>query len=111
MIRIPDVSFIDWRHFPARRVPPLAMFTSGPDLAVEVLSPSNTAREMADKLRDYFGAGVRLVWYVDPRDRSVRVYAAVDQVTTLRAGDNLTGDPVLPGFVLPLADLFGQLAG
>jgi Uma2 family endonuclease len=80
-----------------------------PDLAVEVLSPSNTRAEMARKRGEYFRAGVRLVWEIDPRKRGVRVYTAADQFTDLSAGDALDGGTVLPGFTLPLADLFAEL--
>ncbi len=109
LVRIPDVLFISWRHFPSRRIPRIPMLISGPDLAVEVLSPSNTAQEMDRKLHDYFGAGVLLVWYVDPVARTVEVFTAPDQSVVLRQDQTLTGDPVLPGFVLPLRDLFAEL--
>jgi Uma2 family endonuclease len=78
-------------------------------LAVEVLSLSNTAGEMARKRDEYFRAGVRLVWEIDPRARTVRAYTAADQFRDLTAADTLSGDPVLPGFTLPLADLFAEL--
>jgi len=109
LVRIPDVSFVSWDQFPAGKVPRLAMLNVAPALAVEVLSPSNTREEMDRKLRDFFAAGVRLVWYVDDAHRTVQVYTAVDQSTTLREPDTLTGDPVLPGFALPLRDLFADL--
>jgi Uma2 family endonuclease len=85
------------------------MLDVAPDLAVEVLSPSNTVQEMDRKLRDYFAAGVRLVWYVDPVARTIQVFTAVDQVALLREDDTLTGDPVVPGFALPLRNLFAEL--
>jgi Uma2 family endonuclease len=109
LVRIPDVSFVSWDQFPARKVPRLAMLNGAPALAVEVLSPSNTQEEMDRKLRDFFAAGVRLVWYIDDARRTVQVFTAVDQSTVLREPDSLTGDPVLPGFTLPLADLFADL--
>ena len=63
-----------------------------------------------DRKRDeYFRAGVRLVWEIDPRKRTARVYTALDRFTDLTAADTLTGDPVLPGFTLPLAALFAEL--
>ena len=85
------------------------MFMTGPDLAVEVLSPSNTAQEMERKLHDYFAAGVLLVWYVDPVARTVEVFTAADQSVVLRQDQSLTGAPVLPGFLLPLSKLFAEL--
>ena len=109
LVRIPDVSFISWRQFPNRTIPRLPMLNFAPDLAVEVLSPSNTTREMDRKLHDYFTAGVRLVWYVDPVPRTVQVFTAVDRVVQLDENQTLTGDPVLPGFALPLRNLFARL--
>jgi Uma2 family endonuclease len=110
LVRMPDVSFISWDRFPQRRVPDASMLAFAPDLAVEVLSPSNTRQEMERKLHDYFTAGVRLVWYVDPDDRTVQVFTAPDQSQSLREDQVLAGDPVLAGFSLPLRELFGRLA-
>ena len=64
-VRIPDVCFISRDQFPGGKVPDAPIPSLVPDLAVEVLSPGNTPGEMARKLRDYFTAGVRLVWYID----------------------------------------------
>jgi Uma2 family endonuclease len=63
---------------------------------------------MHRKLHDYFTAGVRLVWYVDPRTRSARAYTAVDQCVALGEPDSLSGGEVLPGFELPLKELFAK---
>lgn len=89
---------------PCRPFPQLA-----PNLAVEVLSHSNTPGEMAAKRLDYFTAGVELVWEIDPRTRNVAVYTAVDQVVTLTVGDTIDGGLVLPGFRLPVQQLFTEL--
>ena len=80
-----------------------------PDLTVEVLSVSNTGAEMKKKREDYFAVGVRLAWEVDPDTRTVNVYTSPDQVTVLHASDTLDGGAVLPGFTLPLRDLFAEL--
>jgi Uma2 family endonuclease len=108
LIRIPDISFVSWARLPGGRLSrePIADFA--PDLAVEVLSPSNTRQEMERKLRDYFTAGVRLVWYVDPPSRTLTVYTAADQSRLLRQTDTLDGGSVLPGFSLPLQQLFAE---
>jgi Uma2 family endonuclease len=111
LVRIPDVSFVSWDRLPGRRVPREPIPDLAPDLAVEVLSESNTAREMERKLHDYFAAGVRLVWYVDPEARTVRVYTAPDQSALLREEDTLDGGAVPPGFALPLRELFAEPAG
>ncbi|MBA3416879.1 MAG: Uma2 family endonuclease [Chloroflexia bacterium] len=76
-----------------------------PDLVAEVLSPSNTASEINEKVRIYLDAGVRLVWVVDPRTRTVSVDDATGVARMLGLGDTLDGGAVLPGFALPLAEL------
>jgi Uma2 family endonuclease len=108
MVRIPDVAYFARNKIPTEAVLDDAIPELYPDLAVEVLSPNNTKREMQRKLKDYFFAGVRLVWYVDPETRTVEVYTAPDQVTRLTEADTLTGDPVLPGFTLPVAAVFAR---
>ncbi|MHC5537133.1 Uma2 family endonuclease [Singulisphaera rosea] len=106
LVRIPDVSFVSWDRLPGRRIPSEPIPTLVPDLAVEVLSKGNTAREMTRKLDDYFAAGVRLVWCIDPKHRTLDVYTAPDQATVLEERELLTGGTVLPGFLLPLSELF-----
>ena len=86
-IRVPDLSFVSRDQFPSGELPDVPVPVIAPDLAVEVLSPSNTKGEMQRKLVDYFTAGVRLVWYVDPREKTVRAYTAPDQCTTLGEDD------------------------
>jgi Uma2 family endonuclease len=105
-VRIPDVAFYSWDRLPNRERPKKPIPDLVPDLAVEVLSESNTKKEMAIKLQEYFAAGVRLVWYVEPDDRSVRVYTALDRSTLLTEEQTLDGGDVLPGFALPLRELF-----
>jgi Uma2 family endonuclease len=105
-IRVPDVSFIRWERFPGRRPFKTPIFPVAPDLAVEILSKNNTAEEMDRKLHDYFTAGVRLVWYIEPATRTARAYTGVDQWSEVGVGDSLVGGEVLPGFALPLGQLF-----
>lgn len=108
-VRIPDVCFIRWERFPGGQLPQAPIPAVAPDLAVEVLSPSNTEGEMQRKLRDYFAAGVRLVWYIDPATRTARAYTSVDQGATYTEADRLPGGEVLPGFELPVRDLFAEI--
>jgi Uma2 family endonuclease len=108
-LRIPDISFITkarWRSLKesARRVPPIA-----PDLAIEVLSISNTRAEMARKRREYFGSGSRLVWEVDWRTRTIDAFAHPEKHITLRETDTLDGGDVLPGFSAPIREIFAVL--
>jgi Uma2 family endonuclease len=109
LVRIPDVAFISWQRLPNRRVPSEPIPGLAPDLAVEVLSASNTPREMARKRQEYFAAGVRLVWQVDPEARTVEVYTTPEQCTLLHEEDTLHGGAVLPGLALPLREVFAEL--
>jgi Uma2 family endonuclease len=109
LVRIPDVAFISWRRLPNRRVPTEPIPDLAPDLAVEVLSAGNTPGEMARKRQEYFAAGVQVVWQVDPNTRTVEVFTAPDQSTVLHEAQTLEGGAVLPGFTLPLQELFSEL--
>jgi Uma2 family endonuclease len=109
LVRIPDVAFISWNRLPGRKVPRTPIPSLVPDLTVEVLSPSNTPREMTRKIGEYFDAGVLLVWLIDPAARVVTVFTSPRQSCVLNEADTLGGGEVLPGFVLVLRDFFGQL--
>jgi Uma2 family endonuclease len=109
LVRIPDVAFTSWDRLPGRRRPSKPIPRLCPNLAVEVLSQSNTPGEMAARRDDYFTAGVELVWEIDPEARTVMVYTAPDKSVTLGAADTLDGGAVLAGFALPLRELFGEL--
>ena len=108
-IVVPDVAFIRWERFANRQVPREQVFPVAPDLAIEILSPGNTKAEMSRKLRDYFTAGVRLVWYIDPDSRTARAYTAEDDGIEFVPTGVLSAGDVLPGFELPLARLFAKL--
>ena len=108
-VRVPDVAFVRWERFPGRRPPrDQGIPAVAPDLAVEVLSQSNTEEEMQEKLREYFTGGVRLVWYIDPAARSARVFTSPEQYTVIDEQGVLDGADVLPGFQLRLGDLFAR---
>ncbi len=108
-IRAPDVSLIRWERLPGGESPKPPIFAVAPDLAVEILSKGNTAKEMKRKLHDYFQAGVRLVWYIKPKTRTARAYTAEHAWTDVGRKDSLSGGEVLPGFKLPLAELFARV--
>jgi Uma2 family endonuclease len=110
-VRAPDVSFIRWERFSGRQRPTGAIYPVAPDLAVEILSESNRPEEMQRKRRDYFAAGTRLVWYIEPTTRTARAYTAENQWTEIGPHDSLTGGEVLPGFELPLQELFARVEG
>lgn len=77
-------------------------------MAVEVLSPSDNPLEVQQKVRDYLEAGGRLVWVVAPEAKTVTVYRADGSARLLREQDQLDGEGVLPGLMIPLAQVFGE---
>ncbi len=107
-VRLPDVSFISWGKLPNRELPAEPIANLVPDLAVEVLSESNTRREMENKRREYFQGGARLVWEIYPESQSARVYTNPDAFEDIVPDGTLDGGEVLPGFVLPLRQLFAR---
>ena len=111
LVRIPDVSFISWDHFPGRKAPREPIPNLAPDLAVEVLSASNTPKEIHRKLGEYFAAGTRLAWIVDPVARTVRVHTAPDVSTLLNEHETVDGGTVIPGFSLSIAEWFALADG
>ncbi|MCE7946708.1 MAG: Uma2 family endonuclease [Chloroflexi bacterium CFX4] len=101
----PDVSFVS-----RQRAPSLPQtFQIMPDLAVEVVSPSNTEREMLQKVQLYFAHQAQVVWVIYPDQRMVRVYTPAAQgvhVRQLVEGETLEGGALLPDFALPIAEIF-----
>jgi Uma2 family endonuclease len=108
-VRLPDVWFVARTSLPAGTDDEAAVADYPPDLVVEVLSKGNTRREVARKRREYFAAGCKLAWVVDRRTATVGVFTAPDAGIVLAAGDTLTGGDVLPGFAVPVADIFAYL--
>jgi Uma2 family endonuclease len=109
--RLPDVSFTAWENLPSAdaHLRPVADFA--PDLAVEIVSEGNTRAEIDAKRREFLAAGTKLVWVIEPLDRTVEVYAdpsRPDVMTLLREADTIDGGTVLPGLSLPLAELFND---
>jgi Uma2 family endonuclease len=98
VVRFPDVGFVSRERIPKDADPSAPVPDWAPNLAIEVLGKSNTRDEMKRKLKKYFDAGVKLVWYVDPDQRCIEVFAGVDEKLTLRDSVVLTGGTVLPGF-------------
>jgi Uma2 family endonuclease len=97
---------VSWTKLPNRELPAESVASLVPDLAVEVLSESNTRREMERKRKDYFTAGVRLVWQIDPDTHTAEVFTKPDDPATIGPDGELDGADVLPGFRLSLARLF-----
>jgi Uma2 family endonuclease len=106
LVRLPDISFISSKKLPGGKLPEHPIPDLVPDLAIEVLSKSNTPGEMKRKLREYFQGGVTLVWLIQPKNSTVRVHTAPAKSVLLSETDTLDGGTVLPGFSLPLRKLF-----
>jgi Uma2 family endonuclease len=103
-VRGPDISFIAQERVPEDAFPGVIPFA--PDLAVEIVSPSDRASEVHDKVYQYVGNGVRLVWVLWPTTRSVSVFTSGNPVTELGPDDELDGGDVLPGFHVRVGELF-----
>ena len=108
-VRIPDVTYVSWAKVPGQRIPDEPVPAMAPDLAVEVLSVSNTRREMERKIEEYLDASVPLIWVVDPDTRSVTVHAGSAQGAVVPQSGTLDGGTVLPGFTLPVSKIFAEL--
>jgi len=107
----PDVAFVSYERWPRRRqLPDTDPWEIVPDLAIEVVSKSNKAVEVLAKVRHYFQAGVRGVWLVYPTLEVFHVYDSFDQIRVLTRDGVLDGGSFIPGFQLPLAVLFEEIA-
>jgi Uma2 family endonuclease len=108
-VRGPDVAYIRTDRLPSSAAA-YRFYEGAPDLVAEVVSPSDRAWEVAEKVEGYLTAGTRLVWVVDPRNRHVVAHTPDRTARVLREGDTLDGGDVLPGFRLDVAELFAPPA-
>jgi Uma2 family endonuclease len=109
--RSPDVSFMAKERLQGLDDIPDGFLEGAPDLAVEILSPSNTVAEIHDKLVEYFENGARLVWVINPKEKYVLVYRSSQEPDRLlKSVDSLDGEEIVSGFTLPVAELFQKLA-
>lgn len=106
LVRIPDVGFVARERFPCGKISSEAVLNLAPDLAIEVFSEGNTKAEMILKRTEYFEAGARLVWLIDPKGRTATVFTGPDQSAVLHEGESLDGGELLAGFTLPLREIF-----
>lgn len=106
-VRGPDVAFLAQESLPSEGAP-VGHWRYAPDLAIEVLSPSNSAAEILEKVADYLRSGSRLVWVLDPEAERVTIYRSRGDVRVVEVGDLLEGEDVLPGFRLELEDVFAD---
>ena len=106
-VRVPDVAFVRADRTPQgearKHFPALA-----PDLVVEVLSPTDRTSEVVAKIEMYREAGVPLIWLVDPAEATVTVIAAGQPTTILKSANTLDGGEILPGFSVPVAEIFTE---
>lgn len=109
--RRPDVSFVSYQRWPrGTPVPGTPAWEVVPDLAVEIVSPTNGANEALEKVEEYLACGVQRVWVIYPLFAKVYDYASATAVQILTRADRLSGGDVLPGFELPLSELFEDAA-
>ncbi|MCS6830054.1 MAG: Uma2 family endonuclease [bacterium] len=106
-LRAPDIAFVRREKLPEGELPEqFARFV--PDIVAEVVSPTDTYSALTSKVSQWLESGVRLVWVVDPSDRTVSVHRAGHPVQILREEDTLTGDDVLPGFACKVSEIFAR---
>ena len=106
--RSPDFSFVSRERLKGIKRLPKGYFQGAPDLAIEVIFPSNTFEELHEKLVEYFANCCKLVWIVNPDERSVLVYRQPQPDKLLKLTDTLDGEDIIPGFSLAIADLFTE---
>ncbi|HEX7312421.1 MAG TPA: Uma2 family endonuclease [Pyrinomonadaceae bacterium] len=104
-VRAPDLSFVGRERIPESGAPK-TFWMGAPDLAVEVLSPGDTRREVHEKVEDWLEAGARVVWVINPKRRAITVYRSMNDVTRLSEGDELDGGEVVPGFRCKVSEIF-----
>jgi len=111
LIRLPDIHFTNWDNLPEDSAHLRPVADCPPDLAIEILSESDRPGNTTRRVREYFTAGTKQIWVIDPRARIVKLYSnPVNPVeaTTYTETDSLSGEPLLPGFSLSLSELFGD---
>jgi Uma2 family endonuclease len=106
LVRAPSFSFTPWERFPGGELPDEEIGSTVPALVVELPNESNTAAELDRKVSEYFAAGCRLAWVIDPRAKGARVYTSAKKFKELDETGTLDGGKVLPGLAFKLSDLF-----
>ena len=108
--RRPDAAYVSYGRWPEQSVPRAAAWNVVPDLAVEVVSPTNIVDKVDEKIVEYFAAGVQLVWAIYPETERIYVYASANDVKILERSETLNGGEVLPAFELSIDTLFSGLS-
>ena len=104
--RVPDVAFVSFGRFPEAGEDESSRWHIAPDLAVEVISPTDDYEDVQEKITEYFTFGVKQVWIISPESKTLTVYYSRTNVKILTATDELTGEEILPGFRLNLSEIF-----
>ena len=105
--RIPAVAFVSYGQWPkSKPLPNSPVWVAAPDLAIDVVGPIDNAIYLMEKMKEYFTAGCKAVWIVWPSPEQIHVYDSTKSVKIYSQTDILEGDPVVPGFRLPLLELF-----
>lgn len=108
--RRPDVAFVNFQRWSSDRIARENAWDVVPNLTVEIVSPTNLAEDIERKMLEYFAAGVELVWVIYPETERIYVYRSPSSVTPVDSSGELQGDSVLPGFRLPVSELFGAMS-
>lgn len=104
-VRAPDAAFVTSERVTQQQRRE-GFFEGAPELAVEVVSPGDTAEEVQQKVQEYLQTGMRLVWIVYPRTRTIQAYHSLQNVHVFTVTEALDGGDVLPGFTVPVKDVF-----
>ena len=104
-VRAPDIAFIQSSRIPAAGLPK-AFWPGAPDLAVEVLSPSDSAEEVEEKVNDWLDHGCSMVWVVSPKQKTITVSCSKTDITILSENETLDGRDVVPGFQCSVQEIF-----
>ena len=106
--RAPDISFVSKARLKGLRRSSPAFFQGAPDLAIEVLSPSTSRRDLDERLKDFFASGTRLAWVIDPDRELIEICHSPTRRRLLGPGGHLDGEDVLAGFRYAVTDLFKE---
>ena len=104
--RAPDMSFVAKARLAGLRRPMRQFFHGAPDLAVEVLAPTNSRRELDERLKDFFASGTQIAWIIDPDKQRPEICYSPARRKLVGPGGSLDVEHLLPGFKYALADLF-----
>lgn len=106
LVRVPDVAFISFERFPASGEEKSSKWHVAPDLAVEIISPTDDYEDVQEKITEYFTFDVKQVWIISPESKTLTVYFSRTNVKILTENDELVCEDILPGFRLNLSGIF-----